>query len=84
MIKINTVTIHYAANTTECGCQITLSTPFGETVVSENVAIPSDQLPDDWTDVDLCQWVATSLGVLLNDVVVATPDIVVPPVADPV
>lgn len=55
---------------TECGCQITLTTPFGETVIQQNVALVSDTLPDDWTDSDLISAVSTQLNVPIEDVTV--------------
>lgn len=75
MITINSVTIHYATNITECDCGIVLTTPFGQTTVNQHVRIPSGDLSDNWTDLELCTYVAGVLGVLVSEVTVAAPPV---------
>ena len=88
MIIINSVIIHYSTNITECDCSLQVSTPFGQTVVNQNIRIPSGDLSEDWTDLDLCGYVAGVLGVLVEEVSVATPPvqeiIPEPPAEEPV
>ena len=70
-VTINTTAIQYQSNTTECHCVIVADSIVGATTVQQMVVLDSADLTDDWTDAELCEAVATKLGVPVEDVSVA-------------
>jgi hypothetical protein len=79
-VTINTTAIQYQSNTTECHCVIVADSIVGATTVQQMVVLDSADLADDWTDAQLCEAVATKLGVPVEDVSVAVqPEPVAPP-----
>jgi hypothetical protein len=82
-VTINTAAIQYQSNTTECHCVIVADSIVGATTVQQMVSLDSADLCDDWTDAQLCEAVATKLGVPVEDVSVAVrPEPVVPEVPE--
>jgi len=81
-ITIQTAAIQYGGGTTDAHCVIVADTVAGPTTVQQVVSLVSATLPDDWTDAQLCEAVATKLNVPVTDVSVAVrPEPVVPDVA---
>jgi hypothetical protein len=83
LITISQASINYTSGHTDCACSVAVDVPtIGQTFVGQSVSLDSGDLTDDWTDAQLCEAVATKLGVPVADVSVAVrPEPVVPDVA---
>jgi hypothetical protein len=84
LITISQAVINYTSGHTDCACSVAVDVPtVGPTFVGQAVSLDSADLCDDWTDAQLCEAVATKLGVPVADVSVAVrPEPVVPDVPE--
>jgi hypothetical protein len=72
LITISQASINYTSGHTDCACSVAVDVPtIGQTFVGQSVSLDSGDLTDDWTDAQLCEAVATKLGVPVEDVSVA-------------
>jgi hypothetical protein len=72
LITISQASINYTSGHTDCACSVAVDVPtIGQTFVAQAVSLDSGDLTDDWTDAELCEAVATKLGVPVEDVSVA-------------
>jgi hypothetical protein len=81
LITISQASINYTSGHTDCACSVAVDVPtIGQTFVGQSVSLNSADLPDDWTDAQLCEAVAIKLNVPVTDVSVAVrPEPVAPP-----
>lgn len=80
---ITQAVIAYANGTTDCVLQIAVDVPtVGQTFIGRTVSLSSADLSEDWTDAELCEAVATKLGVPVADVAVAEAPVPPPPAPD--
>ena len=72
LITISTAVINYTSGTTDCQLSVAVNVPtVGPTFVANSVSLSSADLCEDWTDAQLCEAVATKLGVDPTEVAVA-------------
>lgn len=68
-VYIRTAAIQYPSHIVECHCLMNVMTPAGPLEVIK--VVPLDEatmLTADWTDADLCEAVATELGINVTEV----------------
>lgn len=83
LITISTAVINYTSGTTDCQLSVAVDVPtVGPTFVANSVSLSSADLSEDWTDAELCEAVATKLGVPVADVAVAEAPVPPPPAPD--
>lgn len=75
LITITSAVINYFPDgITLCQLSVAVDVPtVGQTYIGRTVSLSSADLPADWSDAQLCDAVATALGVPASDVSVAAP-----------